>query len=84
VSERRGESDDEVRANIPEELIPLFNRVKRAIKAGKRMTRTEAFMKYAEEHPGERYEGIEDKTDALVRQLESRQRSGRDRWKRRR
>jgi len=87
VSERRGESDDEVRSNIPEELIPLFNRVKRSIKAGKRLSRTEAFMKYAEEHPGEEYEAIEDKTDALVRRLESEQRSGRrdaSRWKRRR
>jgi hypothetical protein len=75
--ERRGESDDEVRANIPEDLIPMFERVKRSIKAGPRISRTERFLQYAEENPREQYEAIEDKTDALVRELERRQRSGR-------
>jgi hypothetical protein len=50
---RRGESDDEVLANVPSELAPLFDRVKRSIKATPRMSRTEAFLKYAETHPGE-------------------------------
>lgn len=74
--ERRGESDDEVRANIPEDLIPLFERVKRSIKTRPRISRTEAFLKYVEENPREQYEAIEDKTDALVRELERRQRRG--------
>jgi hypothetical protein len=75
--ERQGESDDEVRSNIPPDLIPLFEKIKRTIKASPRKSRTEAFLEYVESHPGEEYEAIEDKTDALVRELERQQRSGR-------
>ncbi len=74
LRERQGESDDEVRANIPADLIPLFERVKRSIRGSSRKSRTEAFMQYVEENPGEEYGAIEDKTDALVRQLEREQR----------
>jgi hypothetical protein len=72
--ERRNESDDEVRANIPPDLVPLFERVKRGIKASPRMSRTEAFLHYAEENPDEVLEVIEDKTDALIRELEAQHR----------
>lgn len=72
--ERRAEDDDTVRANISPDLVPLFERVKRGIKATPRMTRTEAFFRYAEEHPDEVLDVIEDKTDALIRELEARQR----------
>jgi hypothetical protein len=71
---RRSESDDEVRANLPPDLVPLFERVKRSIKAGPRQSRTEAFLKYAEEHPGEVLEVLEDATDAMIRDLERQQR----------
>ncbi len=74
---RQSESDDEVRQNIPEDLIPLFNRVRRQVKGGARISRTEAFLKYAEEHPGEELDAIEDKTDDLIAELEAQQRSGR-------
>ena len=72
--ERRSESDDEVRANVSAELVPLFERLKRGIKGSPRMTRTEAFMKYAEEHPDEVLSVIDDKTDALIRELEQQHR----------
>jgi hypothetical protein len=52
-AERRQESDDEVRQNIPAELVPLFERVKKTIKGSTRQSRTEAFMQYAEENPHE-------------------------------
>jgi hypothetical protein len=42
--ERQAESDDEVRGNIPSDLVALFERVKRGIKASPRMSRTEAFL----------------------------------------
>jgi hypothetical protein len=71
---RRGESDDEVRGNIPPELVPLFDRVKGSIRGSDRMSRTEAFLKYAEEHPDEQYEVLEARTDALIRELEARER----------
>jgi hypothetical protein len=72
--ERQGESDDEVRTNVPADLVALFERVKRSIKASPRMSRTEAFLKYAEEHPSEVLTAIDDTTDALIRELEQKER----------
>jgi len=71
---RRDESDDEVRQNIPPELAFLFERVKRQIKGSARKTRTEEFLQYASEHPDEELAALEDKTDALIRELEARER----------
>lgn len=83
---RESESDDEVRANIPPDLVPLFNRVRKMIKPGLRKSRTEAFLEYVEEHPGEEYQGIEDETERMIREHEQALRSGtyRDRSRRRR
>jgi hypothetical protein len=72
--ERRSESDDEVRMNIPTELVPLFEKVKRGIKASPRMSRTEAFLHYAEENPHEVLQVIEDETEAKLRELEAQHR----------
>lgn len=69
------ESEDEVRASIPPELVPLWERVKESIRGSNYQSRTEAFLHYAEEHPDEVLEGIEDKTEALVRELEARERA---------
>jgi hypothetical protein len=73
--ERRAESDDAVRQNIPKDLIPLFERVKRGIKDSPRRSRTEAFLEWAEQNPGSVLEAIQNKTDALVRELEERERA---------
>lgn len=73
VAERRSESDDAVRVNLPPELLALWDRVKRSIRGDEYRSRTEAFLDYAAEHPGEVLESVEDRTDALVRELEERQ-----------
>jgi hypothetical protein len=39
------------------------------------MTRTEAFLHYAHEHPDEVLVALEDKTEQLVRELEERERT---------
>jgi hypothetical protein len=75
--ERMQESDDAVRGNIPPEYIPLWERVKGKIRAGDRKSRTEAFMQYVEEHPAEMLEVLEDRTDALMRDLERQEREHR-------
>lgn len=75
--ERRGEGDDEVRGNIPPELTGLWERVKGKIRGGERHTRTEAFLQYAHDHPAEVLAGIEDKTDALIAELEAKERAAR-------
>ncbi len=72
--ERRTESDDEVRASIPAELIPLFEKVKRGIRSSPRMSRVETFLLYVEQNPRAMLEAIGDKADALVRELEQRER----------
>ena len=53
--ERTAEDDDEVRSNLPAELVPVFDLVAKQIKAGPRRSRTEAFLEWAEEHPEEIY-----------------------------
>jgi hypothetical protein len=80
-AERQSESDDEVRGNIPPEYVPLFERVKGKIRGSDRRTRSEAFLEYVEEHPGEFLEVLEDRTDALVRELERQEREHRGRMK---
>jgi hypothetical protein len=72
--QKQGESDDEVRGNIPPELVALFERVKSKVKGSARWSRTEAFLHYAEEHPKEVLEVLEDKTEQLIRELEQRER----------
>jgi hypothetical protein len=71
--ERRGESDDEVRGNIPPELTGLWERVRTKIRGGERHTRTEAFLQYAHDHPEEVLAGIEDRTETLIAELEAKE-----------
>lgn len=72
-AERRSESDGEVNANVPAELVPLWERVKRRIKGSTRQSRTEAFLHYAAEHPREVIEAQEGGIDATIRELERQQ-----------
>lgn len=52
-AESRRESDDAVRANLPADLVPVFDRVRGRIKGSARRTRTEAFLEWVEAHPDE-------------------------------
>jgi len=47
------ESDDEVLHNIPNELVPVWLKVRTRIKGTPRRTRTEAFLEWAQENAGE-------------------------------
>ena len=53
--ERESESDDAVRRDIPPELVGVFNKVRRSIKGSDQRSRSEAFLEWAEENPGEIY-----------------------------
>lgn len=64
------QSDDQVRGNLPPELVHLFNRVRGSIKGSARRTRTEAFLQYAEENPGEVLEAMGDRSDEVIAALE--------------
>lgn len=63
------EDDDAVRNNLPPELLVVWERVRKHIKGGKRTTRTEAFLEWAESHPDEVLEYQQHDTDAEVRRL---------------
>lgn len=49
----KSESDDEVKGNIPPELLPTWERMKRAIKGSPHKSRTETFLEWVEAHPSE-------------------------------
>jgi len=66
----RAETDDEVLAKIPSDLAPLFERVKRSIKGKGRLSRSEAFLKYAEAHPDEVLAATQHPADTRVRELQ--------------
>lgn len=51
--ERRAESDDAVRHNLPPELVPVFDEVRRDIKASAHRSRTESFLEWVEDNEGE-------------------------------
>ena len=51
--ERGQEDDDAVRSNLPPELRPVFDTVRKKIKASGKRSRTEAFLDWAEENPEE-------------------------------
>lgn len=76
--ERAQEDDDAVRSNLPRELRPVFERVKRVIKGSRHRSRTEAFLEWAESHPEDvlAYQGDETEREvrALIAQHEAAQR----------
>lgn len=53
LAERIRESDDEVARNLSDELRPVWQKVRGRIKPSPRRTRTEAFLEWVEEHPGD-------------------------------
>lgn len=62
-NEKRSESDDEVEGNISADLVPLWRKVKKTIKATDKLSRTEAFLKYVEENPDDAVSAIEDDSE---------------------
>jgi hypothetical protein len=67
------ESDNDVRTNIPQELVPLFNKIRQGIKGSARRSRTEEFLEYVEKHPAEVFEDAEDIYAKAAREGERRQ-----------
>ena len=67
--ERESESDDAVRRDIPPELVSVFNRVRRNIKGSDHRTRSEAFLEWAEENPGEIYAMQEQEAAREIKRL---------------
>jgi hypothetical protein len=72
--ERSQEDDDAVRANLPPELVPVFDKVSRKIKGTPKRTRTEAFLDWAEENPDEILAVQQAVADKALRELLKQQR----------
>lgn len=83
TGERRQESDDEVRSNLPPDMVRVFDRVRRHIKGGPRKTRTEAFFEWAEENPAEVFELLQHDADRYLAQLLAEQEQTQKQLKRR-
>jgi hypothetical protein len=66
AKERARESDDQVRANLPPELLPVFAKYKHQAVAGPRRTRTEAFLEFIEENPDIVEEIAQQRAEALL------------------
>lgn len=69
VRERKQEDDDAVRNNLPSELIPVFEKHRRAIKGSARRSRTEAFLEWAEENPDEVLQVQQAEADRALHEL---------------
>lgn len=74
AKERRAESDDEVRRNLPAELVRVFDAVRSRMRGSARRSRTETFLQWAEENPGEVYAIQQAHADREVRELVKRER----------
>lgn len=64
--ETRRERDDAVTVNMPAELLSLWRRVGASIGGGTPHERYENFMRYAEEHPSEAVQSMQDAADAKL------------------
>jgi len=70
AAERRQHSDDEVEQSLPAELVPVWHAVKRHVKETPRMTRLEAFLHWAHDHPEQVYEITAAVDEKALRELE--------------
>lgn len=68
-SEKRQESDDEVRQNLPSNLVAAFNRFKKHMRVSSRMSRTEAFLHWAEENPEEIYQMQNEQAEKDIKKM---------------
>lgn len=63
------ESDDEVRGNIPVELVPVFDKLRHKFRDEPRRTRTEAFMEWAHDHPADVRAIVDAEIEASIAEL---------------
>ena len=61
------QSDDAVRAVIPSELLPLFERLARSIRGGAKRSRAEVFLMMAQERPEEVFRVVEPRVERIIR-----------------
>ncbi len=62
----RCERDEAVSVNIPEDMLPLWQRVRASIAGDTPHARFEAFIEYAESHPNEVVAALQDAADEKI------------------
>jgi len=67
--ERRKEKAERVEGNVPEELRPLWSKVRWATPGEGFEGQTRAFLQYAHDHEGEALEALQADADAKVEAL---------------
>lgn len=75
AAERRGESDDEVRGNLPPELVPVFERMKRGIRPTDRASRTEVFLDWVHRNSATVERLLNEEHERSMRALEAEERA---------
>ena len=68
-------SEAEVLANIPEELLPVWHKVKGRMRGDDWKSRTEAFLEWVQENQGEVYTILEADTETYIRRMEAEERA---------
>ena len=64
--EHRREKEERVVQNLDADHVVLWERVKGSIRGGTPHERFEAFQRYAEEHPGEIIEALQEQADDML------------------
>ncbi len=67
--ERQQESDDAVRSDLDESMIPLFEKVKQKIKGNDRMSRTDVFLQMVHDSPELLIEAMEELSERELKRL---------------
>lgn len=75
AAERKQESDDAVRRELPRELVPVFNAVRREIHASPRASRAEVFLQWAHDHPARVLEIQAGDVERWIRDMEREERA---------
>lgn len=69
LRELHEESADEVRGNLDPGMVPVFNAVQKTIRGSEKRSRTEAFLEWAEAHPGEVWAIREKQTEKELQKM---------------
>jgi len=67
VGHGRTQTDDDVRALVPSELVPLFEKVKQSIRGGTKRSRAEVFLGLAAERTEDVFKFIEPRIEQIIR-----------------
>ena len=63
----QAQTDDDVRALVPAELVPLFDRLKQSIRGGAKRSRAEVFLHLAAQRTEDVFKVVEPRVEQMIR-----------------